>query len=267
MMAQNYTNDTTAPDPNQDPLVSPYGKLRQFKGYRAYGVDDKESLENLMALNPPTITGGEDVASRRYGIQYITGDVLFDDEGYVVRGKYLEDQETAEQQMLKFSPADLATLAKQLQRTGFYTSGDPSGLILNKRGYSITDVGAFVNFLRFANQRGFIVQSLSKVLSTLSTVAGDGGTKVKVTADEDVKYYLEQAFYSRLGRAPRKSEIDAAVKAIQDNERKAAAASRNQPSVAAASMAQADKMNPGEKAAYQLGNAIKLAFAALGAES
>lgn len=265
MMAQNYTNDTTGQELDQEPLISPYNKPREFKGYRTYGVDDKESLENLMAMNPPSISS--DVASRRVGIQYISGDVLFDDEGYVVRGKYLEDQETAEQQMLKFSPADLATLAKQLQRTGFYTSGDPSGLILNKRGYSITDVGAFVNFLRFANQRGFIVQSLSKVLSTLSTVAGDSSTKVKVTADEDVKYYLEQAFYSRLGRAPRKSEIDAAVKAIQDNERKAAAASRNQPSVAAASMAQAAKMNPGEKAAYQLGNAIKLAFAALGAES
>jgi hypothetical protein len=270
MMVTKNTSTSTGQQDDADLERSPYDVRRPYRGIRYYGQDDKDSLAALMAQGLVQFTDVRDVFSRNAQYphkQVVLGEVLLDDEGYVVRGTYVEDQETAELQMRKFGPSGLATLAKQLQRTGFYTSGEPSGLILNKRGYSVTDVGAFINFMRYANQRGLIVQSLAGMLAGMSAVVGDSGTKVKVTSDEDVKYYLEQAFYSRLGRAPRKSEIDAALKVIQDNERKAAAASRQQPSVAAAAVAQAQKMNPAERAAYQLGNAIKLAFSTLGGQA
>jgi hypothetical protein len=266
-MADPINQDTTVPQPR-----NPFEYPRVIKGKRSYGVDDQFSYDEGLATNAFFINygaleagGGSDVATRaqiRQGQQVVYGQALLDDEGYLVRGKYLEDAETAEQQFLKFSPTDLAALAKQMQRTGFYTTGDPSGLILSGRGYSNTDINAMVNLLRFSNQKGLIVQSVAKMLAGMSAVAG-GGTAVKVTADEDIRYYLQQAFFSRMGRAPTKQDIDMAVKAIQDNERKMAAASRSAPSVAVAAKLQAEKANPSEGAAYQLGNAIKLAFSYL----
>lgn len=266
-MADPINQDTTVPQPR-----NPFEYPRPIKGKRSYGVDDQFSYDEGLATNAFFINygaleagGGSDVATRaqiRQGQQVVYGQALLDDEGYLIRGKYLEDAETAEQQFLKFSPTDLAALAKQMQRTGFYTSGDPSGLILSGRGYSNTDINAMVNLLRFSNQKGLIVQSVAKMLAGMSAVAG-GGTAVKVTADEDIRYYLQQAFFSRMGRAPTKQDIDMAVKAIQDNERKMAAASRSAPSVAVAAKLQAEKANPSEGAAYQLGNAIKLAFSYL----
>lgn len=266
-MADPINQDTTVPQPR-----NPFEYPRVIKGKRSYGVDDQFSYDEGLATNAFFINygaleagGGSDVATRaqiRQGQQVVYGQALLDDEGYLVRGKYLEDAETAEQQFLKFSPTDLAALAKQMQRTGFYTTGDPSGLILSGRGYSNTDINAMVNLLRFSNQKGLIVQSVAKMLAGMSSVAG-GGTAVKVTADEDIRYYLQQAFFSRMGRAPTKQDIDMAVKAIQDNERKMAASSRSAPSVAVAAKLQAEKANPSEGAAYQLGNAIKLAFSYL----
>jgi hypothetical protein len=270
-MAGDTNQDTTVPQP-----TSPFQYPRVIKGKRSYGVDDQFSYDEGLATNAFFINygaleagGGSDVATRAQlrqqisqGQQVVYGQALLDDEGYLIRGKYMEDAETAEQQFLKFSPTDLAALAKQMQRTGFYTTGDPSGLILSGRGYSNTDINAMVNLLRFSNQKGLIVQSVAKMLAGMSAVAG-GGTAVKVTADEDIRYYLQQAFFSRMGRAPTKQDIDMAVKAIQDNERKMAASSRSAPSVAVAAKLQAEKANPSEGAAYQLGNAIKLAFSYL----
>ena len=250
-------------------LRSPFESIRKIKGKRSYGPDDQMSYDDSLAqglffVNRGALeaTGAQDISRVLADSQIVYGQALLDDEGYLVRGAYMLDQDTAEAQMLKFSPTDLATLAKQMQRTGFYTSGDPSGLILSGRGYSATDINAMVNLLRFSNQKGLIVQSIAKTLASMTPVAG-GGTAVKVTADEDIRYYLQQAFFSRMGRAPTKQDVDMAVKAIQDNERKMAASSRSAPSVAVAAKLQAEKANPSEGAAYQLGNAIKLAFSYL----
>lgn len=263
-MAQQNISNPTQDEQDWGPATSPFSTPRAIKGIRSYGQDDQDSLAELFAQGLVQRSSISDPFSRNVlPRETVTGEVLLDDEGYLIRGKYYEDLDTAEMQMLKFSPKELATIAKQLQRTGFYGSADPSGLILNGRGYTQTDASAFVNLLRFSNQRGLIVQSIVKMLSSMSAIFTGDGTKVKVTADDDIKYYLEQAFYSKLGRAPRKTEIDMAIKAIQDNERKASAASKQQPSVAVASQVQAEKMNPGERSAYQLGNAIKLAFQTL----
>jgi len=265
--------DNEQTEDQQTPLLSPFSRPRTIKGIRHYGADDQSSYKDASALQQLFVNygaleamGGSDVATRaqiRQGQQIVYGAALLDDENYLVRGAYLLDQDTAELQMLKFRPTDLATLAKQMQRTGFYTSGDPSGLILSGRGYSATDINAFVNLMRYSNQQGLIVQAVAKQLSGLSSVAGEG-TKVKVTAEEDIRYYLEQAFLARMGRKPTKKDIDDGIAAIQSNERKMAAMGRSSPSVAVAAKVQAEKGNAAEGAAYQLGNAIKLAFSHLG---
>lgn len=240
------------------------------RGVRFYGKDDKESLDSAFAEKridkgylAAAATGARGSRASVGSQNLVVGDALLDDENYLVRAEYTLDQDTAELQMLKFNPTDLATLAKQMQRTGFYTSGEPSGLILSGRGYSATDINAFVNLLRFSNSRHLIVQSVAKQLSGLSSVAGEG-TKVKVTAEEDIRYYLEQAFLSRMGRKPTRKDIDDGIAAVQANERKMAAMGRSAPSVAVATKVQAEKGHGAEGAAYQLGNAIKLAFAHLG---
>lgn len=257
----------------QAPLLSPFARPRTFKGIRSYGLDDQSSYNDALALREFFVNygaleamGGSDVATRAQiaqGRQIVYGAALLDDEDYLVRGAYTLDQDTAELQMLKFRPTDLAIVAKQMQRTGFYATGDPSGLILSGRGYSAADINAFLNLLRYANQQGLIVQAVAKQLSGLSPVAGEG-TKVKVTAEEDIRYYLEQAFLARMGRKPTKKDIDDGIAAIQSNERKMSAMGRQSPSVAVAARVQAEKSNTAEGAAYQLGNAIKLAFAQLG---
>jgi len=266
--------DNEQTEDQQTTLLSPFSRPRTIKGKRSYGPDDDSSYNDALALKEffvnyqalekmgeePDYVWRSQIAK---GNQIVYGNALLDDENYLVRGLYLLDQDTAELQMLKFSPTDLATLAKQMQRTGFYTSGDPSGLILTGRGYSPADVNAFINLMRFSNQQGLIVQSVAKQLSGLSPVAGEG-TKVKVTAEEDIRYYLEQAFLSRMGRKPTKKDIDDGIAAIQSNERKMAAMGRSSPSVAVAAKVRAEKANTPEGAAYQLGNAIKLAFAYLG---
>lgn len=240
------------------------------RGVKFYGFDDKESLDLAFAEGRILKGFGAAAATGQRGSRasvgsknLVVGEALFDDENNLVRAEYTLDQDTAELQMQKFSPTDLATLAKQMQRTGFYTSGDPSGLILAGRGYSATDVNAFINLMRFSNKKALIVQSLAKQLSGLPSLVGEG-TKVKVTAEEDIRYYLEQAFLARMGRKPTKKDIDDGIAAIQSNERKMSAMGRQSPSVAVAAKVRAEKANTPEGAAYQLGNAIKLAFAHLG---
>ncbi|MBM4199755.1 MAG: hypothetical protein FJ189_00510 [Gammaproteobacteria bacterium] len=265
--------DNEQTEDQQTTLLSPFSRPRAIKGKRSYGPDDESSYNDALALKQFFLNyealekmGGTDYVSRSQiakGNQIVYGAALLDDENYLVRGAYFLDQDTAELQMLKFKPTDLATLAKQMQRTGFYTSGEPSGLILTGRGYSPTDVNAFINLMRYSNQQGLIVQSVAKQLHGLSPVAGEG-TKVKVTAEEDIRYYLEQAFFSRMGRKPTRKDIDDGIAAIQANERKMAAMGRSAPSVAVAAKVQAEKGHGAEGAAYQLGNAIKLAFAHLG---
>jgi nucleotide-binding universal stress UspA family protein len=260
-------------DSTQQDFSSPFTRPRKINGVRSYGADDVSSLEDARALGQVGVNYGisapgiDPEVVRKYqarGDQIVYGQALLDADGYLVRAAYTGTQDEIEQQMLKFSPSELADLARQLNRTGFYASGEPSQLILNQRGYTNADLVAMGNLMRFANSKGVIVQALFGSLANMSSVAGDGGTKVKVTSEDDIKYYLDQAALSKLERKLSKADVDAAVTVIQNNERKMAAASRQSPSVSVAANIAAQKASPAEAAAYQLGNAISLAFQTLG---
>lgn len=242
--------------------------LRNVKGVKHYGLDDKNALDYAtqsgeVYFGPAAaIAAGQRGSRTQYSQNAVYGNVLLDSDGYLVRPFYDPNSaEEVEGQMLKFKPDQLAIIAAQMKAAGFYQTGEPSTLILNQRGWSNADITAFSYLLRYANAQGLIVQSLN--LGALPPVAS-GGTQIKVTAEDDIKYYLDQAFLSRFGRKPNKSDVENAVKAIQENERKMAAMSRQSPSVAVAANLQAQKASPQEGAAYQLGNAIRLAFQYLG---
>lgn len=262
--------DTTVPIGGS--MVLPqYNRLRSSPGKRPQGQDDLESLTD--AINTGVIRFGAQAAwtvgqkgSRASMVSpnAFWGEALIDEDGYVVRGLYTIDADTAEQQLLKLSNDELKVWATQAKRTGFYGSSDPSDLILNNRGYANADVSAMANFMRYANNTGLVVRALLLQMSSWSNVSSGTGTTIKVTSPEDIRYYLDQAWLARFGRKPNKQDIDNAVSAIQQREREAAAQKQSSPSVAVMAQKQAEQKNKSEGAAYQLGNAIQLAFKYLG---
>lgn len=253
------------------PVLFNYNKYRTSPGERPQGQDDLESL--ILAKQTGQIVTGQQaaLASGARGSRSALGSPaafygqgLVDEDGYLVRGLYDLDGDTAALQMGKFSPAELKIWAQQAKRTDYYGNSDPSGLIMNGRGYTNTDIGAMQNFLRTANQTGFVARALLLQMNSWSSITSTGGAKVRVTSPEDVRFYLDQAWLTRFGRKPNKSDIDSAISAIQDRERSAFSQSQDSPSVSVLAKAQAEKTDRAEGASYQLGNAIQLAFKYLG---
>lgn len=261
------TNDTT----NQEVVPLPSNQLRTIRGIRPVNASDRQSLQDAQTLGELSIgrgaaaAAGADMRGPVAGPgQFFFGKGLVDEENYLVRGQYSIDQDNIEQEMVTFNSSELAIWAAQAKRTGFYVNSEPSPLILSGRGYTSTDINAFGNFMRYGNQTGYVTRALLRQMSNWSQVSGGGGTTVKVTAPEDIKYYMEQAWLSRFGRKPNKTDIDSAIDAIQSRERQAAAQGQSAPSTAVAVAERAKSSNKSEGAAYQLGNAVKLAFQFLG---
>lgn len=254
------------------PVLFNYNKFRTSPGQRPMGQDDLDSLN--IAIQSGQILLGQQAAyaagargpggAGRTPSTSFYGEGLIDEDGYLVRGLYDLDSDTAALQMGKFSPGELKIWAQQAKRTAYYGNSDPSGLIMNGRGYTNTDIGAMQNFLRTANQTGFVARALLLQMNSWSSVTPTGGAKVRVTSPEDVRFYLDQAWLTRFGRKPNKSDIDSAISAIQDRERSAFSQSQDSPSVSVLAKAQAEKTDRAEGASYQLGNAIQLAFKYLG---
>lgn len=266
------TDQTEVTVPTGGSMVLPqYNRLRPSPGQRPQGQDDMDSLATALQLGVirfgPQAAWTSGMKGSRASMTPSTsfwGEALVDEDGYVVRGLYDIDADTAEQQLLKLSSDELKTWATQAKRTGFYGSSDPSGLILSNRGYANADVSAMANFMRYANNTGLVVRALLLQMSSWSNVNSGTGTTVKVTAPEDIRYYLDQAWLARFGRKPNKQDIDNAISAIQQREREASAQKQSSPSVAVMAQKQAEGKNKSEGAAYQLGNAIQLAFKYLG---
>lgn len=268
---QEDTTGTSGPMPGTDMKTMAVSPYQTTKGIKFYGADDKEAFDYAVAegsifLGPSAAAAAGQRGSRtQFSQNAVYGNVLFDADGYVVRPFYdPTDSAQVEAQMMKMTPEDLVVLATQMKSRGFYLNDDPSGLLLNKRGYSNTDINAFSRLMRFANSQKLIIQAMGPYLASLSPIMIGDGTTVKVTAEDDIKYYLDQSALSKLGRKLSKKDIDDAVAAIQANERKMASASRSSPSVAVAANIAAQKASPQEAASYQLGNAISLAFQTLG---
>lgn len=258
------TNDTTT----QDEYSLPSNQIRPIRGVRPQNGNDRQSLQDAQTMQElqiryQTLEVGPRGPTTTPGA-FVVGNGLLDEEGYLVRGTYTIDTDSVDQEMTKFTSSELAIWAKQAQRTGFYINSEPSPLILSGRGYNTTDMNAFGNFMRFGNKTGLVTRAMLQQMVNWSQVAGGSGTTVKVTAPEDIKYYVEQAWLSRLGRKPSKADIDQAVDAIQSRERQASAQGKSAPSTTLLAQEKAKSSNKSESAAYQLGNAIKLAFQALG---
>lgn len=274
--------DAQPVDPNQTtttqpPLISggmvlpQYNRIRSSPGQRPQGKDDQESLdekilEGVIAFGPQAALASGQRGSRAAMLSptSVWGEALVDEDGYVVRGLYNIDADTAEQQLLKFSSDELKTWATQAKRTGFYGGSDPSELIMNNRGWGNADISAMANFMRYANNTGLVVRALLLQMGSWSNVSTGTGSTVRVTAPEDIRYYLDQAWLARFGRKPNKQDIDNAINSIQQREREAAAQKQSSPSVPVLAQKRAEESNKSEGAAYQLGNAIQLAFRYLG---
>jgi len=271
MAGEEETEESQEQTPSSSMVLFNYNKFRASPGTRPQGQDDVESLnfavqqgKLLFGQQAATAAGSRGSRSAYAPPTSFFGEALVDEDGYVVRSLYDLDADTAALQMAKFSPAELKIWAIQAKRTDYYGNGDPSGLIMNGRGYSNTDILAMQNFLRTANQTGFVARALLMQMSSWSSITSTGGARVKVTAPEDIRYYLDQAWLSRFGRRPNKSDIDSAISAIQSRERSASAQGESTPSTQVLAKAQAEKTDRSEGASYQLGNAMQLAFKYLG---
>jgi hypothetical protein len=191
----------------------------------------------------------------------VRGPVLLDQDGNIARFEYSEDTDEAQLQLTNLDPNVRKLIAQQMKRTGYYKSSDPSAAILRGEGFTSTDMAAMVDFMRSANLQNKTIQAF--LADVLEYPAVDGVGTIKVTPKEDIVYYMRQASLAQLGRMPTKTEIDQAVRSIQNAERSASASGTTAPSTQVLAVGQAQQAAPGERAAYAVGQAISRAFSVL----
>lgn len=163
-------------------------------------------------------------------------------------------------------PEERLMVLNELNRVGgFY---NPNVKVSNQAksltGWMEDDAKAMATFLDYANEHYQTWQALLPSLGSMTTFVGKGKSSFNVTSTNDIVAIVDEVFLADTGRKPTKMQWMEMAKRIQASQRTENAQNMNPSSVAVI----ADKMvrgsNPGESASYGLGNAMALAFKALG---
>jgi len=208
--------------------------------------------------------------ARGRGPAYYKGSGLTDEFGRLARRKYdVEDAQgiDARNELMFLNRAQGQTLAllKELKRTGFYGGSEITNIALNNQGFGPEDEVAMARFLSFSNQKFQTWQAVAPQLAQMSTVGSTGGPRFKPDSEAEMIAYASEISLALTGEKLSKAKLKQALESTVATQRSAFASGTDIPRSATILEQQIPKSNPSQAASYGLGNAMKLAFEALGA--
>lgn len=208
--------------------------------------------------------------ARGRGPAYYKGSGLTDEFGRLARRKYdVEDPAgvDARNELMFLNRAQGQTLAllKELKRTGFYGGSEISNIALNNQGFGPEDEVAMARFLSFSNQKFQTWQAVAPQLAQMSTIGSAGGPRFKPDSEAEMIAYANEISLALTGEKLSKAKLKQALESTVATQRSAFASGTDIPRSATILEQQIPKSNPAQAASYGLGNAMKLAFEALGA--
>ena len=208
--------------------------------------------------------------ARGRGPAYYKGSALTDEFGRLARRRYdVEDPQgvDARNELMLLNRAEGQTLAllKELKRTGFYGNSEISNIALNNQGFGPEDENAMALFLNFSNQKFQTWQAVAPQLAQMSTVGSTGGPRFKPDSEAEMIAYANEISLALTGEKLSKAKLKQALESTVAAQRSAFASGTDIPRSATILEQQIPKSNSAQAASYGLGNAIKLAFEALGA--
>ena len=262
--APGYTDTNNANDSGvQDFTISAqdFGfPKRKFIGFSP-GLSTKEQMALRQELglglpSPRQITADTG--------KYITTPVLYDSEGRVAGRQYdLQDPFIIQRELEKLTTDERIRISQELKRVGWYGGGKVSQAMLQGVGFAPEDENAWAKLFSVANNAQRVWSDVVGLLGSFAS-ADTGGTAVRVTSDEDAAAYTREVFLQQLGRMPTRMEMAEAANFIRNRERQAVASGQQVPNTGLLAEAFAQKADPTSRVVYGLGNAISLAFQALG---
>lgn len=264
------TNQNTTPSGGSDVsdfsdfynTTQDFGFRTPFKGFSpTLSVSERERLAKLFNVRPEPYPQGARV---RKQLNVITQPALYDNEGRLAGTQYdFTDPYVVTRELNKLTTDQRINISQQLKRIGWYGNNEISQSMMSGVGWSQTDEKVWAALLQTANNAQRPWQDMVGVISNWPTYK-EAGPVIRVTSDEDAAAYTREVFLSQLGRMPTKAEMADAANFIRARERQAYGAGQQMPNTAVLAETFAQKADPQARTVYGLGNAIQLAFQALG---
>jgi len=163
-------------------------------------------------------------------------------------------------------PEERLMVLNELHRVGgFYNPNVKVSSQANSlTGWMEDDAKAMATFLDYSNEHLQTWQSLLPSFGSMTSAVGNRGSSFNVTSTNDIVAIVDEVFLADTGRKPTKTQWTEMAKKIQASQRTENAQNMNPSSVAVIADQMVRGSNPGESASYGLGNAMALAFKALG---
>ena len=240
----------------------------------------QQDLEQLSVYNPakkqpngdPLFVGSVYIPKGRYNKTDIyKGLGLTDENNMLARRQYdSRDQGGVDvrNELMILSTTKGATLSvlKELKRTGFYLGGEISNMALNNMGFGAQDEVAMTKFLNFSNDSLRTWQAMMPTLVGMSTINSGGGVKYRGPSNDEVAAFLQEASLTLTGDKLTKEVLKKAVMQVQAESKASFYSGTQATNTSVLAEQQIQKSNPNQAASYGLGNAMQLAFRALGGQ-
>lgn len=149
-------------------------------------------------------------------------------------------------------PAARSSLLDLLYKKDFYDSGKPS-----PAGIGNADQAAMANFLEFSNFSGVTWNVAQLQIATLPD-AQASGTRVRVTAREDIEEVLRNESMRVLGRPLTANEIRQAVRSIQQQQIARASGAEQAPDLQVVAQQQVTQAAPSDARTYAAAKGIDI---------
>ena len=197
---------------------------------------------------------------------------LTDENNFLARNQYdsrLTGGVDVRNELMLLGTTQGATLSllKELKRTGFYPENTPiSNMALNNSGFGAQDEAAVEKFLNFSNDNLKTWQAMMPTLTGMTTVSQGGGVKYKGPSTDEVAAYLQEASLTYTGEKITIEKLKKMVTQVQAESRASFYSGTQATSTSVLAEKQIQKSSPAQAASYGLGNAMQLAFQALGGQ-
>lgn len=247
--------------------IAPGASQQDLETLGVYNAAKKQANGN------PLFVGSVYIPKGRYNKTDIyKGIGLTDENNMLARRQYdsrLSGGTDVRNELMLLNTTQGATLSvlKELKRTGFYPENTPiSNMALNNSGFGAQDEAAMEKFLNFSNDSLKTWQAMMPTLTGLTTVSQGGGVKYKGPSTDEVAAYLQEASLTYTGEKITMEKLKKMVTQVQAESRSSFYSGTQATSTSVLAEKQIQKSSPAQAASYGLGNAMQLAFRALGGQ-
>ena len=247
--------------------IAPGASQQDLEQLGVYNAGKKQANGN------PLFVGSVYIPKGRYNKTDIyKGIGLTDENNMLARRQYdsrVSGGTDVRNELMLLSTTQGATLSvlKELKRTGFYPENTPiSNMALNNSGFGAQDEAAMGRFLDFSNDSLKTWQAMMPTLTGLTTVSQGGGVKYKGPSTDEVAAYLQEASLTYTGEKITMEKLKKMVTQVQAESRASFYSGTQATSTSVLAEKQIQKSSPAQAASYGLGNAMQLAFRALGGQ-